>query len=598
MRKRTKVIIIAAIIIITVLIAYSSTKKKPIDYTSVKAERGDVMQTVSATGTVEAASKVDLKFAGSENIKEIDVKVGDVIKQGAVIARLDTSKLDSQLLEAQASLSAAQANYRTLLDGSSSEQIALAQTQVDNAQIALSSAQQSLTDTNNSTQKDIANAQAGLSSAQVSLDNIKISNDNSLKNTYDSAWDAINSSLSACEDALNMNDTVLDNDDAEDTLSALNRQYIANSDLSRTVAKNAYDAAIRTRDSIASNQTPDNINLALNKAQDALDKTRMTLSDTYLILQSTVTSSKLTQTELDGLKANISSSRNTVNTTISSLTARKQAISSQLVANQTSLNNAQSALNSAQSSLAAVQSAAAAKINAAQNSIYSRQGEFKQAQDNLNQVKAGPSSSKIAASQAQINQAQANVQLIQNQISEYSLIAPQDGTVTMVNGEVGEIVSATEPFATMIIPNGFEIKANIAEVDIAKLKLGNSVGITFDALGTDKEFSGTVSEIDPAETVISGVVYYKVTTLFTDGTDIVKPGMTANMDILTAKKQNVINVPFQAVKEKDEKKYVQIVVSKEKFSEIPVEIGLKGDSEYEVVSGLSEGQEVVTFMGK
>jgi HlyD family secretion protein len=255
-------------------------------------------------------------------------------------------------------------------------------------------------------------------------------------------------------------------------------------------------------------------------------------------------------------------------------------------------------VNSANSNLSAVQSSASSKINAAQNAIYSRQGDLNQAQDNLNQVKAGPSSSKVSAARAQIEQAQANVNLINNQISEYTLIAPQDGTVTALNGEVGEIVSLTEPFASMMVPNGFEIKTNIAEVDIAKIKSGDDVDITFDALGSDKHFTGKVSEIDPAETVISGVVYYNVTTLFTDGDNLIKSGMTANMDIMTAKSTNVLKVPFQAVKEKDGKKYVQVVAAKDKFNDTDINIGLKGDTDYEIVSGLNEGQDVVTFMGK
>jgi HlyD family secretion protein len=598
MRKRTK-IIIAAVLIVLALIGYNSfTKKKPVNYTSAKVERGDVVQTVSATGAVEAASKVDLKFVSSEKIKEIDVKVGDTIKQGAILGRLDTAKLDSQLLQAQAALAVAQANYQTLLDGSSNEQVKLAETQVENAKTALSSAQQSLDDTNISTQKDIASAKVSLDNANQGLDNAKKSNESNLNNTYDSAWDSVSSSLASCEDALNTNKTVLENDDAKDTLSVMNLQYLSSAKLSRDAAENSYDAAISFRDSVSSNQSPSNVDAAITKAQGTLEKTITALSNTYSVLQSTVTSSKLSQTKLDGLKADISSSRTSINAAIASLTAKKQAISSQIVTNQTSLNNAEANVNSANSNLSAVQSSASSKINAAQNAIYSRQGDLNQAQDNLNQVKAGPSSSKVSAARAQIEQAQANVNLINNQISEYTLIAPQDGTVTALNGEVGEIVSLTEPFASMMVPNGFEIKTNIAEVDIAKIKSGDDVDITFDALGSDKHFTGKVSEIDPAETVISGVVYYNVTTLFTDGDNLIKSGMTANMDIMTAKSTNVLKVPFQAVKEKDGKKYVQVVAAKDKFNDTDINIGLKGDTDYEIVSGLNEGQDVVTFMGK
>lgn len=612
MQKRTKVIIGVIVVIIIALVGYGSTKKKPVNYTSAKVEKGEVVQTVSATGEVEAASKVDLKFASSEQIKEIDVKVGDNIKQGAIIARLDTSKLDSQLLQAQAALAAATANYQSLVEGASAEDIKVAQTGVDNAETALASAKQSLADTTSSADREIASAQSSLDSSKVALDNanlnlsnVKVSNENSLNNSYEAAWDAVNSSLATCDDALNANDTVLSDEGAKNTLSVLNTKYLYNSNVSKAAADASRDSAKSYRDSVTSSHTPANVDTALSKAQKALEDTQKTLSDTYNVLQATVTSAGLTQAELDGLKSSISAQRTAVNTAISNLTSKKQAIQTQKVTNQNSLDGAQSSVNSANSSyvssqnnLLAVKTSVSAKINSAQNNVTASAGGLKQAQEQLNQVKAKPSDSKLAASQAQVDQAQANVDLIQNQISEYTLLAPQDGLVTILNGEVGELASMSEAFASMIVPNGFQIKANIAEVDIAKLKANDGVKITFDALGSDKEFEGKVSEIDPAETVISGVVYYKVTTIFTDGDNIIKPGMTANMDIQTAKKTDILKVPFQAVKEKDGKKYVQIVSGKDQFSESDVLIGLKGDSDYEIKSGVQEGQEVVTFMGK
>ncbi|MFA7171462.1 MAG: biotin/lipoyl-binding protein, partial [Candidatus Paceibacterota bacterium] len=118
MKNRTKLIILVVILSVAAYIGYNSTKQTPLNYTGAKVERGDVVQTVSATGTVEAAKKIDLKFMSSEKIKEINVKVGDEVKEGDILAKLDTSKLDSQLLQAQASLVAAQANLQTVLNGS------------------------------------------------------------------------------------------------------------------------------------------------------------------------------------------------------------------------------------------------------------------------------------------------------------------------------------------------------------------------------------------------------------------------------------------------------------------------------------------------
>ena len=608
MRKRTIAIIITLILAIGAYAAYSFTKKPQVKYTTAKVERGEVLQTVSATGAVEAATKLDLRFVNSGKIEKINVKVGDHIEQGMVLAKLDTTQLESQLNRSNASLKAAQANYNKLISGATSEDIKVSETAVDNAQIALDNAKQSLADAQAGANKDIAGAEASVSSAEVtlsnansSLSNVIISNENNLNQDYEDGWNVVNSALLTASDSLNTNKTVLENEDAQGLLSVKDQQYLNNSNQSKVIAVVSYTNAKNYADSIKLSLTNDEIDQALIKTKSMLEDIRDALYDTSNVLQSTITSSELSQTELDGLKSDISTARSGVNTAISNVTAAEQNIATQKVTNQTSLDSAQSAVNSAESalnlskqSLASTKASADTKINFAQNAIKSAEGARKQAQDQLTFKKAGPSPSEISLYIAQIQEAQANADLIQNQINDSNLAAPRAGIVTKINGEVGETATTASEFISIITAENFQIKANISEVDISKVKIGDEVEITFDALGPEKEFKGEVVEIDPAETEISGVIYYKVTTMFVGDFEIIKPGMTANLDIMTARKENVLMIPFQALKEKDGKKYVQILeggVAKDAI----VEVGLRGDIDLEILNGLKEGQEVVTF---
>ncbi|MCK5466599.1 efflux RND transporter periplasmic adaptor subunit, partial [Candidatus Parcubacteria bacterium] len=284
------------------------------------------------------------------------------------------------------------------------------------------------------------------------------------------------------------------------------------------------------------------------------------------------------------------------------LTTAEQNISTQKVTNQTSLdsaqatvNSAESALNLSQESLAATQALINSKINTAENSVKSAEGALKQAQDQLALKTAKPSYSEISLYTAQVQEARASVSLIESQISDSILTAPQSGIITEINGEVGETITSAVNFISIIASENFEIKANISEVDIAKVKIDDEVEITFDALGPDKKFTGSITEIDPAQTEISGVIYYKTTTIFTGNSVIIKPGMTANLDIITAQKDNAIIIPFQALKEKDEQKYVQVLEDKV-LRDVFVEVGLRGDINIEVLSGLIGGEDVVTFV--
>jgi multidrug efflux pump subunit AcrA (membrane-fusion protein) len=186
------------------------------------------------------------------------------------------------------------------------------------------------------------------------------------------------------------------------------------------------------------------------------------------------------------------------------------------------------------------------------------------------------------------------------------IIAPKDGFITFVNYKVGEqiglgtgLVSTTSnnnAAISMLGKNDFQIKVDVPESDIVKVKIDNPVKITLDAYGDDLEFTGKVTYVDVAETLISDVVYYKVTVSI-DQTDFeLKSGMTANVDILTAQKENVLLIPSRAVKETETgQKYVELL-KHGKPEKVNVTTGLKGDQgKIEIVAGLKEGEEVIIY---
>ena len=149
----------------------------------------------------------------------------------------------------------------------------------------------------------------------------------------------------------------------------------------------------------------------------------------------------------------------------------------------------------------------------------------------------------------------------------------------------------------------YEIKVDIAESDITKVKVGDKTVIELDAFGSDHPFSGAVTFIDPAQTVIKDVTYYKTTITFnTDSwSDQIKPGMTASITIAAAEKNNVLYIPQRAVKIRAStlgevpQKYVEVLAGGQK-QEKNVEIGLRGDDGLvEIVSGLAEGEQVITY---
>lgn len=230
-------------------------------------------------------------------------------------------------------------------------------------------------------------------------------------------------------------------------------------------------------------------------------------------------------------------------------------------------------------------------IASAENAVASAQAAL-----DLKRAKARPAD--LEAVQAQILSAQGQVEAAQADLENTIIRAPSEGTITKVDVKVGELATALKQALILQDINNLHVEANISEANIANIKLGQKVDATFDALGLDRKFTAEVELIDPASTVVSGVVNYKVT-VQVDKLVEIKPGMTANLTILTGEKPGVLVAPLRSVIAKDGKKFVRVVTdTKTKtYKEVEVQTGMEGDGGLvEVTSGLNEGQEIVTFI--
>jgi multidrug efflux pump subunit AcrA (membrane-fusion protein) len=123
--------------------------------------------------------------------------------------------------------------------------------------------------------------------------------------------------------------------------------------------------------------------------------------------------------------------------------------------------------------------------------------------------------------------------------------------------------------------------------------------VTLDAFGDSRPFAGTVTTVDLAETLVDKVVYYEVTVTFADDVAEVKLGMSADVYITTATRQDVLVVPQRAVRSDGDRRYVLVELSPGQTEERTVSLGLRGDDGLvEVLTGLSEGDAVVVLERK
>lgn len=199
------------------------------------------------------------------------------------------------------------------------------------------------------------------------------------------------------------------------------------------------------------------------------------------------------------------------------------------------------------------------------------------------------------AEEASVEQALAQVASAQAELNKSILVSPMGGVVTAVPIKLGEIVPMNQKAISVISYGDYEVETFVPEADIAKVKMNDKAKTTLDAYGADVVFETSVIKIDPAATMIDGVPTYKVTLKFTNQDDRIRSGMTANLDILTSERADVLIVPSRAVKIQADGKYVTVVdLSNQKTSERKVLTGLKGsDGMTEILSGLEVGESVV-----
>lgn len=259
-----------------------------------------------------------------------------------------------------------------------------------------------------------------------------------------------------------------------------------------------------------------------------------------------------------------------------------------------SIPNTQSStyLTAANAYQSAIQTQASA-ISAAQASLDSAIATL-----NLKKAQARPAD--IAAARAQILSAQGQVQAALASWENTIIRSAASGTVTRVDIKVGQPVSAFAPVIVVQNVDQLYLEANVSEANITQIKQGQEVEVTFDALNPDQMFKATVANVDLSSTVISGVVNYKVTATLVE-TEEIKPGMTANMTILTDSKSQVLAVPIRSIVSENGKKFIRLITDSQKkeYTQVEVTTGLSADGGLvEILSGLTEGAEIVTFIEK
>lgn len=568
-RKKIKIILVILVVIALALV--SRPKKNNGGVGEIHTiQKGNISKEVNVTGRVKPTEDVKLAFERGGKIAGIYAKVGAEAKAGQFLMQLVNDdlyaqqnqafaavKVQAQLRQYKAALDSQKAKFAELKRGTRAEEIKIAQTSVDNAKKAFED-------------------------AKTNLKNVEDKASSDISNIYDDVADVLNDAYAKADDAVRVKSAGIVAGDTTNgyrvlfsTCDAKEAGAVANL---RSNLENSLSVWKSKLNEIKAATSRDDLDKAIIMAKTNLDEVEKFVERANgIVTASCLASDSARATD----RTNIGTARTNIITAQTSLNTQSQAILTQKVTNYNLISSAR------------------AKSSDAQNALDS-------AQDQLDLKKAGTAPEQLAyqealvaqatatveAQEGQVLSAQAGVQNAQAQIEKTILRAPFSGIITKVDWNQGEIISAGAVAVSVISTANFEIDANIPEVDIASIALGNPVNVVLDAV-QNETLAGKVVAIDPAETVVDGVVNFKVTIVIDKTDGRLKSGLTANLAIITEQKNDILVIPEYAIIENDAGLFARKIENGNTI-DVPIQTGIRSqDGLVEIISGLVEGDIVV-----
>lgn len=343
---------------------------------------------------------------------------------------------------------------------------------------------------------------------------------------------------------------------------------------------------------------------------------------------------------------------NAAQTKLNVFTSGPTLIDLQLASNAVDAARAALAVAEAKRALV-VNGPTAADLQNAENAVANARASLNTAVARRDQVEAGSTATDIALQRQQVVQAQISLDKAISDLDGARLIAPWDGIVQAVALNVGDVATSSATPITVVDPTGITVNATVQETDVAKLRVGQPVRLTFDAL-SGAAYEGRVATIAPAADIVQGVASYAVTIdvlgralpaaraggaqgSATPGANAspgarggqaagqaggqaggqgaggarpqgtagagggagivasqaqLRPGMAANVQVEISRRDNVLTVPSRAVKRQGQTQTVEVQVDGGSETRT-VQVGGTSGTVTEIVSGLNVGDVVI-----
>ncbi len=521
------------------------------NYLSI-VEHQTIVTSVKAVGTVTFANEQQLKFNQKGTVASVRVKEGASVKKGQVIAELEKTTALADIRQSQLSLEASRLQLEQLKADRDAD-VMTAQNSLNSARRAVEQAQTDLKETRSTELLSLASTAQDILIASEKL--------------LDSFYGILTSDVAARPpsdittleiDRLLFRDWSLKNDVELSFRSGVN-QVVAMRQTYGTQLNTERDTQI--------------VQKALSDAQTLAETLQRLSEQTYNLLQGAATDSiEFTVDALSTLRTTVNTNRSTAAGLVDSArTARASLIA--LAEEEDSLPS--TTLQTKQNTLATNQESQLAKEADYQSTLRNLDLQIKLKENDVGQK--GTSLTKLNKT-----------------LDDYRIVAPFDGIVRRVDYQVGDNLLADTTEAKYIVlenPAYLLVTIPLDQVDVVKVRRDMPAHLTLDAL-PGQQFEGMIFEINPTPVQQSGVVSYNVDVKVPTPENLtILSGMTATVEVETARKENVLVVPNLALQRNSGRATVQMGSGEA----VQVETGVTDGRYTEILSGLQEGDSVLSL---
>ncbi len=632
--KRTRWIVLAVVAVLVIAAGFWFVNERPLAQLRqsraqaansqtdqiITAFIGDLSAGAMASGWLLPQREARLALGVAGQVEEVYVEVGDEVRAGDALIQLEASSLGRAVSSAEQTLAIQETSLAELQQGASGEEITAAQASVTQAEAgvlqaeaSVSQAKANLTELRKGASKEeiavagasldsakasLAAAQAGLVSARSALTNAELARD-SLSDADVTAEANLKSAQAGLSSAQAQLDALLEGADA---------QTVEQARLNWEQAKNSLWNAQLERDAVKGQPgTPGHVKTQMDIAVANAEIAVRVAEINYLQAQEgateeVVAAARASVAAVEAQVAGAQAQLDDIDDQIAQAGAAVVQAGAAVTQAEAGVVQAEAAVTQAEANLAMLLegaseekiAAAEAQVAQAEAGALQAEAQVAQAEANLTMLLEGASEEKITIAKAQVAQARISLEEAQDNLAKATLVAPFDGVVTDVYVAVGEWASG--PAVDLMDTSSLEVVLDVDEIDIGSLAVGQQAVVTLEAW-PDEELTGELVSIAPKAKSGAEIVTYQVHLSLNAGELPIRSGMTANAELVTANRENVLLVPNRAITaDRQAGKYYVNLVQGDTVANTEVTIGLRDDKYTEITSGLKDGDEL--FIGE